>query len=122
MNKLSKKSLKSLINKISNSPTTILLFTAEWCHACKEINSIFDEKYKKLKSDIFLKKLDVDDEMLEPITLQYKIVSIPTLIILSYGETPKYITENVTKNKFDEIIKSLLEKKIFKTIETSINI
>ena len=107
MNKLSKKKSKNIINYICKAPKSILLFTADWCHACKEINVLFDDVSNKLNSECYFKKINIDNELFESITLQYKIVTIPTLTIITNGKIKNTIS-NINKDVFNNIIKTEL--------------
>ena len=82
-----------------------MLFTADWCHACKKINTLYDNIQEKFGRNINFKKINIDDEMFESITLQYKIVSIPTLIITENGHIKDYLT-NPSEDTFKELSKT----------------
>ena len=87
MNKLQKKkSSRYLFNFKNEITTTCLLFTADWCEACKDIEPLFNNKYHKYKSTVNFKKINVDDEDTDYTTIQYKIVKIPTIIIIEDGK------------------------------------
>ena len=94
MNKLTRKRTDKYLFESKNiHSTTFLLFTADWCDACKEMNSLFEEKSIQFKTKANFKKINVDDKQSDPITIQYKIVKIPTIIIIVKGKIKKYINK-----------------------------
>jgi thioredoxin-like negative regulator of GroEL len=105
MNKLQKKkSSRYLFNFKNEITTTCLLFTADWCEACKDIEPLFNNKYHKYKSTVNFKKINVDDEDTDYTTIQYKIVKIPTIIIIEDGKITDYINEKITEDTLDKAI------------------
>lgn len=57
----------------------ILQFTASWCGPCKMLGPIMES----LKGQINYRKIDVDEN--QELAAQYKIRSIPTLILVENG-------------------------------------
>jgi len=120
MNKLQKNnSSKYLFNFQNKITTTCLLFTAEWCDACKDIEQLFDDKNLQYNSTINFKKINVDDENIEHTTIQYKIIKIPTLILIENGKIIKYINDKITEETFDQEILSLCNNVELETIVTN---
>ena len=108
MNKLQrKKSSKYLFNFKNEIETTCLLFTAEWCDACKCIEPLFNKKMNEYKSNINFKKINIDYEDTDYTTIQYKIVKIPTIILIENGKIINYINEQITEDKLDTAIENL---------------
>ena len=58
-------------------------FWATWCGPCKMI-APFIEEIASEREDIIVGKIDVDQEM--DLAMQFRITSIPTLILLKNGE------------------------------------
>ena len=105
MNKLQrKKSSKYLFNFKNEIETTCLLFTADWCDACKCIEPLFNKKMNQHKSNINFKKINIDYEDTDYTTIQYKIVKIPTIILIENDKIINYINEQITEDKLDEAI------------------
>ena len=72
-------------NTIYNG-TVLVDFYADWCGPCKMQSPIIDEiadEYNEYK----VGKVNVDDE--DEIAEQFKIVSIPTLLVFKNGEIVK---------------------------------
>lgn len=104
MNKLQKCSSKYLFNFQNKITIACLLFTAEWCDACKDIEQLFDDKNLQYKSTINFKKINVDDECTDYTTVQYKIVKIPTIILIKNGKIINYINEKITEETLNKAI------------------
>ena len=59
-------------------------FWATWCGPCRMIAPIVEEIAAE-RSDIIVGKIDVDEEV--ELAKQFRIVSIPTLVLMKGGET-----------------------------------
>ena len=64
-------------------------FWATWCGPCRMIAPIVEEVAAE-RSDIIVGKIDVDEEM--ELARQFKIFSIPTLIVLQDGQQKSKMT------------------------------
>ena len=60
-------------------------------------------KMNQYKSDINL-KIDIDDDDTDYTTIQYKIVKIPTIILIENGKIINYINEQITEDKLDTVM------------------
>ena len=100
---------------------TFLLFTANWCAACKDINAMFDEKSKQLHQLACFEKFNVDDKNSDHITIQYKIIKIPTIIIMVNGKIKNYINDHITEELFNETIKMQTKKDVIDSTNISIS-
>lgn len=68
----------------------LLHFYADWCGPCKQLEPILNEFYEKHKDELAVKHINVDENEAE--ALNYKVMSIPTLIFEVNGEIEKIIT------------------------------
>ena len=67
----------------SGSKPLLIDFWATWCGPCRMIAPIVEEIAAE-RSDIVVAKIDVDQEL--ELAKQFRIVSIPTLVLMKNGE------------------------------------
>ena len=67
----------------SGNKPLLIDFWATWCGPCRMIAPIVEEIAAE-RSDIIVGKIDVDEEM--ELAKQFRIVSIPTLVLMKGGE------------------------------------
>ena len=76
--------------------TVLVDFYADWCGPCKMMAPIVEEISNE-RSDIVVGKVNTDENM--QIAYNYKIVSIPTLIVFKDGVEHKRIIGYVSKEE-----------------------
>ena len=76
--------------------TVLVDFYADWCGPCKMMAPVVEEISNEC-SDIIVGKVNTDENM--QIAYNYKIVSIPTLIIFKNGAEHKRIVGFVSKSE-----------------------
>ena len=96
---ITKDNFESIVNQ--NEKSVLIDFWAPWCGPCQMVGPIIEEIAAE-RSDIIVGKINVDDEM--ELARQFRIVSIPTIIVLKNGE--KVATSIGYKPK-EEILKLL---------------
>ena len=70
--------------EVLNSDKPVLLdFWASWCGPCRMVGPILDEIAAE-RSDIKVGKINVDEE--PELASQFRIVSIPTLVVMKDGK------------------------------------
>ena len=85
----------------------LLQFKAAWCNPCKLQTKEFEEN----PLDIELQPIDVDDDN-EDLATKYKVMSIPTMILLSDNEEILNRWTGLTKsNTINEFIVELTQTK-----------
>ncbi len=78
---ITKENFEELVTK---SPKKVLLdFWAPWCGPCKMIAPVV-EAIAEEHPDILVGKVNVDEQM--ELAMQFKVASIPTLIVMEAGE------------------------------------
>ena len=63
--------------------TVLVDFWASWCGPCKMIGPIIDQIADE-RTDVKVCKVNVDDE--QELAVQYKVMSIPTLLVFKDGK------------------------------------
>ena len=102
MNKL-QRNVTNNISSCENKKTQCILFTADWCIACINIESMFNNKKMELQSHVKFEKINVDNENADSKTIKHKIIKIPTLVIIKNGKSKNYINEEITENIFNDL-------------------
>ncbi len=69
---------------IKNSKPTLVDFYATWCGPCKMMHPILDELKENVGDAVSILKIDVDKN--QELSAQYRIQSVPTLMIFKDGE------------------------------------
>jgi thioredoxin 1 len=59
-------------------------FWASWCGPCRAVSPVVEEIAAEKAADILVGKLNVDEQ--KEIAQQYRVMSIPTLILFKDGE------------------------------------
>ena len=80
---------------------TIVDFYATWCGPCKMLGPIFEEVANE--EDINFVKVDIDKH--EDICREYKVMSVPTLILFENGKEIKRSIGFISKERLKEFIK-----------------
>ncbi len=86
---------------LESDKTVLLDFFAVWCGPCKMIAPILEEIAEE-REDVKICKIDVDQAM--DIAAQFRVVSIPTLVVLRDG---KVVTQAVGAMPKAEILELL---------------
>lgn len=69
---------------INGEQLTLVDFFATWCGPCKMMHPILEQLKEKMRDDIRILKVDVDKN--EALSMQYRIQSVPTLMLFKKGE------------------------------------
>lgn len=81
-------------------------FGAEWCLPCKIVSPMIDELASEYEGKIKFAKLDVDKN--KEIIKQYKVFSIPTIMIFRDGEEKVRKIGSKYKDELEKVIKNYI--------------
>lgn len=84
----------------------IIDFYADWCGPCKKIAPILDELAAKYAGDIYIYKINTDNE--QELASVFGVSSIPTLLFIPLESKPSIFQGAFSKDKFEEYINSIL--------------
>lgn len=88
--------------EISEYKGTVLLdFWASWCGPCRMLSPIVDQVAEE-RTDIKVGKVNVDEEM--ELAAAFKIVNIPTLVVLKDGKVAAQSVGAVSKDKILQLL------------------
>jgi len=86
---------------------TVVDFWAAWCAPCRTMSPIMDEIAEQYSHKIKVTKVNVDDS--QNTAKQYKIMSIPTIIVFENGEAKKKLVGALSKRKLLEELEPWLK-------------
>jgi len=85
----------------SNKPV-VVDFWASWCGPCRMVAPIMEELAVEFDGKIQIAKVNVDDQ--GELAAQFRIMSIPTVLVFKNGEVAEKIVGARTKEEFTELI------------------
>ena len=90
---------------IAGDKPVMIDFWATWCGPCRILSPTVDEIAEEYADRITVAKCNVDDA--EDIAMQFRIMSIPTLIFLKNGDVVDKRVGVVSKDEIVSIINSI---------------
>lgn len=85
----------------SSKKPVVLDFWAQWCGPCKMMSPIVDE-FAGEHEEIIVGKVNVDEE--PDLAARFRIVSIPTLVVLQDGKEVNRSIGVITKEEIAELV------------------
>ena len=89
-------------------PLTIVDFWAPWCGPCKTMNPVMEQLEKKYGDRIKFVKYNIDNQT--EIPQQYKVYSIPSLVVFRAGVGKEKVTGVYPFDKLDHYLQRKLAK------------
>lgn len=83
-------------------------FYATWCGPCKRLGPVLDELAAEYGDQIYIYKVDVDQE--RQLAALFQVSSVPTLVFCPMGENPQLAKGALPKETLCEIIEKVLLK------------
>ncbi len=92
--------------KFLGTKPVIVDFYAQWCGPCKALSPLLEDLSEEYKGKVDFYKVDVDKE--EELAGVFRVMSIPTLLLIPQNSKPKVMIGATSKDKLRENINSIL--------------
>ena len=89
---------------LQDGKLVVVDFWATWCGPCRMLSPVLDEVEEEMSDKISVVKVNVDDA--DQIAMQYRIMSIPTLLFFKNGQVVAKTVGAISKNDLVEKINS----------------
>ncbi len=87
--------------KIGTAGTVVVDFFATWCGPCKMLAPVIEKAADEL-ADVKFYKVDIDEEM--DLTNQFKIMSVPTLLVFKDGRLVSQNSGLINRRELDAML------------------
>ena len=87
---------------IESSKPVLVDFWASWCGPCQKLLPVIEELANEV-TDVKIGKVNVDEE--RELAKQFRVMSIPTLILIKDGKIAKHTVGYMTKEEVLDFIK-----------------
>lgn len=92
---------KENFEEVSKEGVVLIDFWAEWCGPCQTMLPILDQFSEQMGDKMTVGKINVDEN--PEIAGQFRVMSIPTIIVLKDGEMVEQMVGVQTKDKLEEV-------------------
>lgn len=76
-------------------------FWADWCGPCKALGPILEEVESELAPGVKIAKINIDEQ--EELAAQFKVMSIPTLLLFKNGQPVEKSVGLISKDQVIEL-------------------
>ena len=91
---------------IAGDTPVLVDFFAEWCGPCKMMKQVLEELKKKMGNKIIILKIDIDKNI--SLSSEYRIQSVPTLVLWKQGEIIWRQSGALSLNELEQILSSYI--------------
>lgn len=91
---------------IAGDTPVLVDFFAEWCGPCKMMKPVLEELKKKMGNKIIILKIDIDKNI--SLSSEYRIQSVPTLVLWKQGEIIWRQSGALSLNELEQILSSYM--------------
>jgi thioredoxin 1 len=91
---------------IAGDTPVLVDFFAEWCGPCKIMKPVLEELKKKMGNKIIILKIDIDKNI--SLSSEYRIQSVPTLVLWKQGEIIWRQSGALSLNELEQILSSYI--------------
>ena len=91
---------------IADNTPILVDFFAEWCNPCKMMKPVLEELKKKMGNKIIILKIDIDKNI--SLSSEYRIQSVPTLVLWKQGEIIWRQSGALSLNELEQILSSYI--------------
>ena len=91
---------------IAGDTPVLVDFFAEWCGPCKMMKPDLEELKKKMGNKIIILKIDIDKNI--SLSSEYRIQSVPTLVLWKQGEIIWRQSGALSLNELEQILSSYI--------------
>ena len=89
-----------------NSGVVVVDFFATWCGPCKMLAPVFEQAGEEMKNDATFLKVDIDQSL--EIAQQFRISTVPTMMIFKDGKPVETLVGFMPKERIVQKVKSHL--------------
>ena len=91
---------KDNFEEVSKNGVVLIDFWAEWCGPCQQMLPILDQFAEQMGDKMTVGKINVDEN--PELAGQFRVMSIPTLVVLKDGEMVDQMVGVQTIDKLEE--------------------